>query len=590
MQIEMDQINAQNVKRKLTAILSADVEGYSRLMGEDELTTIRTLTEYRETMSTLIQQHHGRVVDASGDNLLAEFASVVDAVQCAVEVQRELAEHNEKLSEYRKMQFRIGVNLGDVVEEENRIYGDGVNIAARLEGICDAGGVCISGAAYEHVENKLKLEIQDLGEHNVKNITKPVRVYKVVMASDSDKSVIAEALELPDKPSIAVLPFINMSEDPQQEYFSDGITEEIITGLSKILNLFVIASNSSFSYKGKHVKIQQVGRELGVQYVLEGSVRKVFDRVRITAQLINATTGHHLWAERFNGDLEDIFALQDEITMKILIAMQLKLTEGEQARLYGRSTNNLEAYLKHLQGHQYARLFNKESTDLARQLFEEAIDLDPQHAMAYIYLAILHAVDVWLGSSQSPKDSLKKATELVHTSMSIDESLPESHGVLGLIYLMQKQHAKAIAEIELAVIGNPNSADDSARLGLALYFSGEPKEAIAALNKAIRLNPIPPSWYLSTLGWVYGTTELHEEAIASFRKALQLSPDNLQAWQGLAATYSLAGYGAEARSAAENVLRIEPKFSLEYLADVLPFKNKRDTKLVIDALCKAGLK
>jgi adenylate cyclase len=381
-----------------------------------------------------------------------------------------------------------------------------------------------------------------------------------------------------------------MSEDPQQEYFSDGITEEIITGLSKISHLFVIASNSSFTYKGKQVKIQQVGRELGVEYVLEGSVRKVGGRVRITAQLINSSTEHHLWAERFDRDLKDIFALQDEITMKILIAMQLKLTEGEQARLYGKGTDNLEAYLKHLQGHQYARLFNKESSDLARQLFEEAIDLDPQYAMAYIYLAILHAVDVWLGSSRSAKDSLTSAVELVQKSMSIDESLPESHGVLGLIYLTQGQHDKAIAEVELAVTGNPNSADDLARLGLALYFSGKPNEAIAALKKAIRLNPIPPSWYLSSLGWAYGISEQYEEAIVAFKKALRHSPDNLNAWQGLAATYSLSGFEAEARSAAEDVLRIEPKFTLEYFAKMLPFKNKTDTELVIDALRNAGLK
>jgi adenylate cyclase len=459
-----------------------------------------------------------------------------------------------------------------------------------LESICDAGGVCISGAAFEQVDNKLELEFEDLGKHKVKNITKPVHVYKVLMAPDSDKSIIEETLELPEKPSIAVLPFVNLSEDPQQEYFIDGITEEIITGLSKVSHLFVIASNSSFTYKGKQVKIQQVGRDLGVQYVLEGSVRKIGDRVRISAQLINAPTGHHLWAERFDSDLKDIFALQDEITMKILIALQMKLTEGEQTRLYGKGTDNLEAYLKHLQGHQYARLFNKESSDLARQMFEEAIDLDRGYAMAYIYLAIIHVLDVWLGSSKSPGDSLARATELVQKSMSIDEFLPEAHGVMGLIYLTQRQHDKAIAEVELAVIGNPNSADDLARLGMALFFAGKPKEATASLKKAIRLNPIPPSWYSATLGWVYGITDLYEEAIAAFKKALQHSPDNLFAWQGLAVTYSLSGHETEARAAGKNVLRIEPKFTLEHLGETLPFKSKTDTELVIVALQNAGLK
>jgi adenylate cyclase len=438
-------------------------------------------------------------------------------------------------------------------------------------------------------ENKLDLEFEDLGEHKVKNIIKPVRVYKVLTAPESDKSVIKDKLELPDKPSIVVLPFVNMSDDPQQEFFSDGITEEIITGLSKVSHLFVIASTSSFNYKGKQIKIQQVGRDLGVQYVMEGSVRKAGARVRITAQLINASTGHHLWAERFDRNLKDIFALQDEITMKILIAMQLKLTEGEQVRLYGKGTDNLEAYLKHLQGHQYARLFNKESNVLAQQMFEEAISLDPEYAMAYIYLAIVHVLDVWLGSSKSPGDSLTSATELVQKSMSIDKDLPEAHGVLGLIYLLQKQHDKAIAEVELAVTGNPNSADDLGRLGLALFFAGKPKEAIAALKKAIRLNPIPPSWYLSFLGWVYGITEQYEEAIAAFKKSLQHSPDNLYAWLGLTMTYSLSGQETEARSAAESVLRIEPKFTLEHLGDMLPFKSKSDTDSVIDALRNAGL-
>jgi class 3 adenylate cyclase/Tfp pilus assembly protein PilF len=498
---EREHMINQNVKRKLTAILSADVKGYSRLMGEDEIGTIRTLTAYREAMTDLVLLHRGRVVDAPGDNMLAEFASVVDAVQCAVEIQRELAERNAELPEEHKMKFRMGVNLGDVVEEENRIYGDGVNIAARLESICDAGGVCISGAAFEQVDNKLELEFEDLGKHKVKNITRLVHVYKVLMVPDSDKSIIEEPLELPDKPSIAVLPFVNMSSD-----------------------------------------------------------------------------------------LKDIFALQDEITMKILIALQMKLTEGEQTRLYGKGTDNLEAYLKHLQGHQYARLFNKESSDLARQMFEEAIDLDRGYAMAYIYLAIIHVLDVWLGSSKSPGDSLAWATELVQKSMSIDEFLPEAHGVMGLIYLTQRQHDKAIAEVELAVIGNPNSADDLARLGMALFFAGKPKEATASLKKAIRLNPIPPSWYSATLGWVYGITDLYEDAIAAFKKALQHSPDNLFAWQGLAVTYSLSGHETEARAAGKNVLRIEPKFTLEHLGETLPFKSKTDTELVIVALQNAGLK
>jgi adenylate cyclase len=318
----------QEVKRKLAAILSADVEGYSRLMGEDEVSTIRTLNAYKETISELIRKYRGRVVDEPGDNLLAEFASVVDAVNCAAEIQRELAKRNEELSEDRKMQFRIGVNLGDVVEEKDRIYGDGVNIAARVESICDGGGVCISGTAFEHVEGKLDLEFEDLGEHEVKNITKPVHVYRVQLMTEPKE----RKLPLPQKPSIAVLPFTNMNSDPNQEFMADGTCENIITALSKIPDLFVIARNSTFTYKGKAVKVQQVGRELGVKYVLEGSIQCAGNRIRIHAQLIDATDGHHLWAERYDRNLENIFDLQDEITLKIVSALQVKLTDGEQAR------------------------------------------------------------------------------------------------------------------------------------------------------------------------------------------------------------------------------------------------------------------
>ena len=374
----------ERFKRKLKAILSADVKGYSRLMGEDEDSTIRTLGTYRQVMAGLIEQFRGRVVDAIGDNLLAEFASAADAVQCAVEIQKELRARNSVLLVNHRMEFRIGVNLGDVVEEGDRIYGDGINIAARIEALADAGGISISGSVHDSVADKLGLEYEYSGEQAVKNIAKPIRVYKVVLSpgppvqtvvtpkkrihrSWFKTALIVSAVlvlglaavaiwkfylhpspsetkpKLPDKPSIAVLPFDNMSDDPQQEYFSDGLTEDIITGLSKIPRLFVIARNSSFAYKGKAVKVQQIGRELGVRYVLEGSVRKAGERIRITAQLIDAGTGHHLWAERYDRDLKDIFALQDEITEQILTSMEVNLTTGQQARLWRKGTTNRKA-------------------------------------------------------------------------------------------------------------------------------------------------------------------------------------------------------------------------------------------------------
>ena len=371
-------------ERKLAAILNADVKGYSRLMGDDEAATVRTLTAYRDLMASRVRQHRGRVVDFTGDNLLAEFASVVDAVRCAVEIQEELRVRNAELPDHRKMEFRIGINLGDVIVEGDRIYGDGVNVAARVQSLAEGGSIAVSGTVYDQIENKLTLRYESLGEHAVKNIAKPVRVYRVVMEPGTaavagqarkarPRSMLRAALvglavlvvvgasgvaiwrfssrpsappglELPDKPSIAVLPFVNVGADPKQEHFSDGMTEEIITTLSKVSGLFVIASNSVFTYKGKPVKVQQVSRELGVRYVLEGSVRKSDPRIRVTAQLIDATTGHHLWAERYDRELKDVFTLQDEIAQKIVTALAVKLTEGEQVRARRRSTTSVEAW------------------------------------------------------------------------------------------------------------------------------------------------------------------------------------------------------------------------------------------------------
>jgi adenylate cyclase len=324
------------MERKLTAILSADVKGYSRLMGEDEEATIRTLTVYREVMATLIARHRGRVVDSPGDNLLAEFASAVDAVQGAVKIQQDLHGKNAELPPERRMEFRIGINVGDVVVEGERLYGDGVNIAARLEALAEGGGICIAGTVYDQVENKLSLSYEYVGEQMVKNIAKPVRVYRVrremkeptkELGKDEVTSPASTtALSLPDKPSIIVLPFLNMSNDPEQEYFSDGITEDLTTDLSRIAGLFVISRNSAFTYKGKAAKAQDISREMGVRYLLEGSVRKAGERIRITAQLIDATTDHHLWAERYDCPLQDLFALQDEIVQKIVTTLRRQLT------------------------------------------------------------------------------------------------------------------------------------------------------------------------------------------------------------------------------------------------------------------------
>jgi adenylate cyclase len=627
----------EGFKRKLTTLFSADVAGYSRLMGQDEAATVETITTYREVMSVLIKQHRGRVVDSPGDNLLAEFSSVVDAVQCAVAAQKELKARNAELREDRRMEFRIGINLGDVIEEGDRIYGDGVNIAARLETLADPGGICISRTAFDQIETKLPLGYEYLGEQTVKNIAKPVGAYHVLMEPRVTVSETIEekrvgtmrrsglilavvvallmvagaaamwnfylrpslptevasekapGLELPDKPSIAVLPFVNMSGDPEQEYFSDGITEEIITTLSKVPQLFVIARKSVFTYKGKSVKIQQVGKELGVRYVLEGSVRKAEDRVRITAQLVDAATGGHLWSERYDRDLKDIFALQDEITMKILTAVRVKLTEGEQVHLYAKDAVNLDSFMKVLQGVPYFYRFNKEGNIQARQMFEEAIALDPKNPGAYTLLGWTYLMEMWFGLSESPGKSMARAAELAQKALALNDTLDLPHSLLANIYLLSRQYEKAVTEAERAVALNPNGADAHAHLGMTLNYVGRRKEAIALLTKAIRLNPIPPNWYSFTLGEAYFLAGQYEEAVAAYKRVLHDNPDDMRAHTGLAATYGLWGREEEARAAAAEVLRVEPKFSVEYVK-TLPFKNKADKELLIEALRKAGLK
>jgi adenylate cyclase len=469
-------MSPESFKRKLTAILSADVKGYSRLMGEDEAETVKTLTVYRKIMGELIQRHRGRVIDSPGDNILAEFASVVDAVQCSVAAQNEFTARNAELPERRRMEFRIGVNLGDVIEEENRIYGDGVNIAARLEALADPGGICISKTAFDHIESKLPLGYEYLGEQTVKNIARPVGAYKVLMeprvlpveekkngkevAFWKRKPVLAGAVALliviiglaiwnfhfptssiepaskekmafplPDKPSIAVLPFVNMSDDPKQEFFCDGITEEIITALSKVPNLFVIARESTFTYKGKPVRVKQVSEELGVGYVLEGSVQRSANRIRITAQLIDALNGHHVWAERYDRNLTDLFALEDEITMKIITALQVKLTSGEMIHVLARGAKNIDAFVEYLQAVDLWTRVTKEANVQAKKLLEEAIALDPEYPGPYIGLAKTYGLDLFLGTTESPAQSMAKAFEFAQKAISLDNTNGAAYSV-----------------------------------------------------------------------------------------------------------------------------------------------------------------
>jgi adenylate cyclase len=579
----------KELNRKLAAILSADVKGYSRLMGEDEKGTVRTLNTYKEVMTGLIQHHHGRVVDAPGDNVLAEFSSVVDAVECGVEIQKELKTRNTDLPENRRMEFRIGINLGDVIEEGEQIYGDGVNIAARLQSLSDGGGLCISGTAFDQVENKLPLGYEYLGEQTVKNISKPVRVYRVLMEPEAAPSKGKMAFPLPDKPSIAVLPFVNMSDDQKQEYFSDGITEEIITALSKVPNLFVIARNSVFTYKGKPVKVKQVSEELGVRYMLEGSVRKIGDRVRITAQLIDALSSHHLWAERYDRDLKDIFALQDEITMKVITALQVELTAGEMAGVIAKGTKNIDAFIKYMRAFELYNRVTKEGNAQARKILEEAVALDPEYPRLYMGLAETHFMDVWFGTTESPDQSLARAFELAQKAISLDDSNAAAYSVLGQIYGMKRQYDKAIAECERAVSLDPNSADNFLRLGMVLNWAGRAEEAIPYIQNAIRLNPLPPANYFVHLAVPYRDLGQYEKAIEASKKALQRDPNNQFAYIHMTVSYIRLGLKKEAQAAAAQILTIDPKFSLERYAKILPFPQPV-ADLVIEDLRKAGLK
>jgi adenylate cyclase len=629
-------MNTQDFKRKLSAIMSADVAGYSRLMGEDEAATVKTLEAYKQVMFALIKQNRGRVVDSPGDNLLAEFASVVDAVQCGVAVQKELQARNDELPENRRMQFRIGINLGDVIEEEERIYGDGVNIAARLEALADPGGICVSNTAFLHIESKLPLGYEFLGEQEVKNIAKPVGAYKVLMeprvtgAGVKEKKptipiwrrkwVLAGALAaliviigggvwnsylhvakiepaskekmafpLPDKPSIAVLPFVNLSGDPTQELFCDGLTDDLITALSKVPSLFVIASNSTFTYKGKPVKVQQVAEELGIRYVLEGSIQKSGDRVRITAQLIDALKGNHVWSERYEAEMKDIFALQDRIALETLKALDVKLIYGEAARITGKNADNLEAYIKLMQCRRLVEQYNKESTVQARELAEEVIRLDPKWHAGYFGLAVVNVIEVWLGMSKSPKESLMKAIELDQKALSLDASDAIVQAHLGFLYVMIREYEKGIAACERAIEIGPNSADAYDTYADVLNYSGRVEEAVAFIEKAIRLNPFPSAFYYMDGSYIYRNVGRYEDGVKLCKECIARWPNNIVCNLNLAANNAALGRDEEARAAAQDVLRIDPKFSAQRFLKNSPYKDPAVTARALELYRKAGL-
>jgi TolB-like protein/class 3 adenylate cyclase/Flp pilus assembly protein TadD len=644
---QVDETRPREVKRKLTAIVSADVKGYSRLIGEDEVGTIRTLNIYKEVMANLIQQHHGRVVDAPGDNLLAEFASVVDAVECAVEIQKELKIRNTDLPENRKMDFRIGINLGDVIEEEGKILGDGVNIAARLESLSDAGGICISGTAFDHIRNKLNLGYEYLGEQIVKNIALPVRMYKVLMEPDAAGKVIGEkrvkpgqwkrvaigvlvtamvvaaavgiwkryvpsapepeatskekmAFPLPDRPSIAVLPFANMGGDPEQAYFADGITEDLITDLSKVAGLFVIARNSTFVYKGKTTDIREVAKTLGVRYVLEGSVRRSGAEVRVNAQLVDATTGGHVWADRYDGDLKNIFGFQDKVTRTVVAALAVELTKDDKERVARRGTGNAQAYDVFLKGWQHYLRQTPEDFRAAIVHFKKAVELDPKYGRAYAALAATYWEaytrywDVALGLSRTHEARFQAEQFL---AKAIRDPTPLAHQVASGMLLHRKQHDEAIAEAKRAIASDPNDADGYVALANALSFTGRASDALEQVERAIRLNPHYPPYYLYQLGLARFGTKRLDEAATSLERALALNRDDYWSQRLLLATYGLLGRRADAAKLLETIKGNEKSGWLAVLDPLTirastywyPFAERADVERFADGLRKAGV-
>jgi adenylate cyclase len=635
----------QKITRKLRAILSADVKGYSVLMSDDEAFTVKTLKTYREIMSEHILKYSGRVVDAPGDNMLAEFGSAVEAVQCAVEIQRNLESKNDELPDNRKLEFRIGVNIGDVIQDGGSLYGEGVNIAARIEGLAEPGGVSISRNTYDHIKNKLKLGYEYIGEHAVKNIKDPVRVYKVLMDPEDAGKLIGEepkraaskwiwptvvavsivliligyqlyhkvsapqfepasiekmAYPLPVEPSIAVLPFDNISGDPDQEYFSDGITDDLITDLSKISGLFVIARNSVFTYKGKPVKIRQVAEEMGVRYVLEGSVRRAMDRVRINVQLIDSTTGGHIWADRYDGNIDDVFALQDKITRRIVAALTVKLTVAEEKQFAHKETDNAEAYDAFLNGWAHYLRETPDNFVMAIQYFKKAIKLDPNYGRAYAALSLTYwqswkrlwhvkiGLFQWHDARFEAEKYLKKAMQ---------NPTPLAHQVNSMVYLHLKRHEEAIAEAERAIAMDPNDADSYIALASALSLSGRPDEAFQLIKDAMRLNPHYPSFYMYELGLAQFCMEHFDEAAVSLERATALNPDDRWSFRLLLATYGVLGRNEDAARVIETIEHGVKRgrqdywdpLSIRVIKFWYPFREHTAAESLVEGLRKAGV-
>jgi adenylate cyclase len=581
------------VSRRLVAVFAADVEGYSRLMGTDEVGTLKGLTERRAILDRFIGEHRGRIANTAGDSILAEFASAVDAVQCAVDAQAALTEMNSSLPADRHINFRIGIHVGDVMVRAGDLFGDGVNIAARLQALAQPGGVCVSGTTYEQVRKVLPVAFTDMGLQQAKNIEDPIRAYAARELAEAVRgAAVAEdslrPLPLPDKPSIAVLPFENMSGDPEQEYFADGMVEEITTALSRFKSLFVIARNSSFTFKGKAVDVKEIGRRLGVRYVLEGAVRKASGKVRITGQLVDAVTGAHIWADRFERDLTDVFALQDEVTVAVVSAIQPKLLQTEIALAARRRPENLTAYDYYLRALPQYYLATREGVAEAIRLAHRALELDPRFGYVAALAGACHGLNVLQGYAADPQFERKEAVRLSRLALSIDDDDAETLArAANTLAFMIGDSESEIEMADRAVALNPNSFNAWNCRGWIYRIAGLPEEAVQSFERAIRMSPVDPRLYNTLTGMGYAFIELRrfDEAIAAGKKAQRQNP-SYSPDRCLASAFAHLGRDAEAREAAARVLETDPTFTISAW---IARGGQSNAKLLIGGLRKAGL-
>ena len=583
----------ENIKRRLAAILATDVAGYSRLMRGDEAGTLAVLNDHlKAVIKPKIGEYDGRIVKLMGDGILAEFASVLKAVQCALDIQTSMAERNVAEPPDRRMQFRMGLNLGDVLVEDDDIHGDGVNVAARLEGLAEPGGLCVSDTVYQQVKNKTGVGFEDRGEQRIKGFPEPIRAYRAILASAQVSQPRGTEQQISDKPSIVVLPLTNLSGDPDQEYFSDGITEDIITELSRFRSLRVIARNSSFTYKGKAVRAQEVGRDLGVAYMVEGSVRQVGKRVRVTAQLIATESGEHLWAERYDRDLEDIFSLQDEITRAIAAAVEPELANVERERSRLKSPETLNAWDWYQRGLWHMYQDTKAGYAEALEHLKRAIELHPDFAPAYAAFSLVRGLDIIGGHGEVSRPSLDEALRAAEKAVALDQKDAMAHMVLGRINLLRCNHDGSIAELESAIALNPSYADAYHSLGFSLIFSGRPEDAVPQFDTAIRLSPFDPriSAFYEMRAWALVVMERYEEAAKSAHLSVQRPNAQHWAYATLSSALGHVGQLEEARIARDELLRIRPDFTTESVRKLVYYnKDPGHLERYIEGLKKAGL-